>query len=154
MKQGWFTETTRFLLIFLWTYTGVSKLLAYSAFVLQLRQHPWLSLAAPLLAFALPAVELLLAFLLLFSRTRGIALWGSLLFLVIFTLYLALMLLSGAHLPCSCGGVISSLSWQQHIALNLFFCLLTAVSIRNSTSNYKDRLRGRSQPVMHNHRVS
>jgi hypothetical protein len=34
------------------------------------------------------------------------------------------------NLPCSCGGIISKLSWKQHIIFNLFFIVLSVIGIR------------------------
>jgi hypothetical protein len=38
--------------------------------------------------------------------------------MLLFTVYLAWMIQFAAHLPCNCGGVISSMSWKQHIVFN------------------------------------
>jgi hypothetical protein len=34
------------------------------------------------------------------------------------------------NLPCSCGGIISKLSWKQHILFNLFFIMLSITGIK------------------------
>jgi hypothetical protein len=44
-----------------------------------------------------------------------------------FTGYIGFMLLSNIELPCSCGGVISSLSWKNHLVFNILFLLLASV---------------------------
>jgi hypothetical protein len=36
-------------------------------------------------------------------------------------------LLVFGRIPCSCGGLISSLSWTQHLFFNLFFLLANAI---------------------------
>jgi len=47
--------------------------------------------------------------------------------MAILTVYLALMLGTEKHLPCSCGGAIESLTWRQHILFNLFFLALAGL---------------------------
>ncbi len=61
--------------------------------------------------------------------TRKYGLWASFILLMIFTFYISGMLLSGEHLPCSCGGIIRELSWRQHLIFNLFFITLSLTGI-------------------------
>jgi len=108
-------------LVFLFVYTATSKLSRVYIFQVQLERFPWIKHMATVLMWAVPVAELAAAGLLLIRRTRRIGLYLSLALMVIFTLYLALMLGTEKHLPCSCGGVISSMSWGQHLVFNLFF---------------------------------
>lgn len=112
-------------LIFLWTYTAGSKWMDYPAFRSVLAQSPLIDKGAGTLAFLLPLTELGTALLLLFPRSRPAGFLASFILLVLFTSYLGYMVLYAPHLPCSCGDVISTLSWKEHIAFNLFFLLLT-----------------------------
>jgi len=50
--------------------------------------------------------------------------------MVILTVYLALMLGTQQHLPCSCGGAIEGLTWRQHVLFNLFFLALAGLGIK------------------------
>jgi hypothetical protein len=52
------------------------------------------------------------------------------------------MLLSEKDLPCSCGGIISSLSWRQHIIFNGVFILLaiTGIIFSKQTAPHKTAL--------------
>jgi hypothetical protein len=113
------------LLIFLFVYTGISKLLDYHTFRRQLGQSPFITFYAPLLAWALPLGELVIAGLLSFNRTRLTGLYLSFFLLCLFTFYLVAMLQLSYYIPCSCGGVLQALSWQSHIILNIAFILLT-----------------------------
>jgi hypothetical protein len=50
--------------------------------------------------------------------------------MTVFTLYLGYMLLFTPNRPCVCGGVIKTMSWDQHIVFNCFFILLSLIAIR------------------------
>lgn len=106
------------LLIFLFTYTAVSKLLDLDGFRSVLAQSPLIGPGAGALAILLPFAELGVCLLLLFPTTRFAGLYTSFVLLVLMTGYLGFMVLYAPHLPCSCGGVISSLSWKEHIVFN------------------------------------
>jgi uncharacterized membrane protein YphA (DoxX/SURF4 family) len=117
-------ETICALLIFLFIYTGVSKLLDYQTFRRQLGQSPFITSYASLLAWVLPLGEIIIAGMLTFNRSRLTGLYSSFFMLCLFTFYLTAMLQLSYYIPCSCGGVLESLSWQAHIILNIAFILL------------------------------
>jgi len=120
-KAHYYCEGVSSLLILLFVYTAVSKLLELDVFRYVLSQSPLISRYASPLAAGLPVAELLVAGLLLLPRTRRAGLWGALGLMVLFTLYIGYMLLTASHLPCSCGGVLQDLSWQGHFFFNLVF---------------------------------
>lgn len=117
------------LLVLLFVYAAFSKLFDYTQFKMQLGSSPLLATHAGIIAWLVPVVELIIATLLTVTITRIIGLYASLVLLLIFTLYISGMLLSGEHLPCSCGGVISTMSWSQHLVFNLFFIALSIAGI-------------------------
>lgn len=123
------------LLIFLFAYTGSSKLLDSKGFAAVLSKIPLIGRGAGIVAILLPLAELLIVLLLLFEKTRLTGLYASLALLLLFTVYLVYMVLAVPHLPCSCGGVISSMSWKQHVVFNVVFIVLTVIGIR-STKQY------------------
>jgi hypothetical protein len=114
-------DVCAFSLVFLFVYTATSKLFQFSLFQVQLDRYPWIKHVATTLVWAVPAIELVAAGLLLARRVRRIGFYVSLALMGLFTVYLALMLGSEEHLPCSCGGVIAWMSWKQHLVFNLFF---------------------------------
>ena len=116
-------------ILLLFLYTAGSKLLNHAEFRLALAGSPVVKPFAGILAWALPAAEILIVVLLFFPSTRLKGMYASLLLLSIFTLYLCCILLFSPVLPCTCGGVIEKLSWPQHIAFNLFFMLLVLTGI-------------------------
>lgn len=110
------------LLVLLFSYTAFSKWLDLRGFAYDLHNQPFPRWMGSLLVWFLPAVEILIAGLLLFERTRLAGLWCSFVLMGLFTLYTLLVLLGVFHrVPCSCGGVIKLLSWKQHLFFNLFF---------------------------------
>lgn len=130
MKNKGIIAVISALLIGVFVYAAFSKLLNYPLSVAQLHTHPYIGRFAGLIAWFVPAVELIVSALLLFPGSRRIGLYGSAGLLFIFTAYLALMLLSGRPLPCTCGGFISTLDWPQHIVFNLALILLSIIGIR------------------------
>ena|SRR5882757_8718120 len=127
MKSGkWIADICAMCLVFLFVYTATSKLFQFNLFRWQLEGFPWIGRMGNVLAWMVPAVELAAAGLLLIRRRRITGFYVSLILMVLFTIYLALMLGTQTHLPCSCGGVIGKMTWRQHLVFNLFF---TGISI-------------------------
>ena len=126
-------EFASFLLVLLFTYTSFSKLLDLKLYAFQMRLSPWypIKIAAEFLAWTVPLCEAGIVLMLLFTATRIYGLLVSLILLSLFELYIAGLLLSGLDLPCTCGGIISMLSWKQHIGLNAVLIFFTAVAILN-----------------------
>ena len=129
MKQKVAIEIISSLLILLFVYAASSKLIDYNEFKVQLKNSGWLSPFAGIIAWLIPAIELVISLILMVKDTRVVGLYASLILLIIFTIYISGMLLSGQHLPCSCGGVIQSLSWKQHLLFNSFFIILSSSGI-------------------------
>jgi hypothetical protein len=132
MKRIVTTELISSLLIFLFGYTAISKLLSIHRFEAVLEQSPLISSGAALLAWQIPLAELGIVLLLIFSSTRKMGLWVSAILLSFFTIYLFYMVLFSPHLPCSCGGVISSMSWPVHIGFNVVCIAITVAGIRST----------------------
>ena len=129
MKQKVTIEIISFLLILLFVYAAFSKLLEYDSFKIQLVNSPFLKPVSGIIVWLVPAIELIIAVMLTVTYTRKKGLYVSFILLLIFTLYIAGMLLSGINLPCSCGGILQQLTWKQHLLFNLFFIILAFVGI-------------------------
>jgi hypothetical protein len=117
------------LLLLLFLYTGLSKLYYHDSFAFVLSRSPFLHSVAKPLSWLLPVTEVFTAGLLFFNSTKLKGLHVSLLLLFLFTVYLIISISSGHDLPCSCGGVISQLSWRQHIWFNAICIVLAAAAI-------------------------
>jgi len=117
------------LLIILFLYTGVNKLWEYGNFKLQLGRSPFIQNLNGFIAATLPAGEILLSFLLVIPFTRLVGLYLSYILMGLFTGYIWLMLNYASDLPCSCGGILAELSWQDHFYFNAGFTVLSAIGI-------------------------
>jgi hypothetical protein len=117
------------LLILLFVYAASSKLFDYTQFKMQLERSPIIASYAGIIAWLIPTVELTIAAALTVKNIRLYGLYASLFLLFIFTFYIGGMLLSGIHLPCSCGGIIQGFGWGQHLLFNLFFMALSVIGI-------------------------
>lgn len=122
-------EAITAVLLLLWIYTGLNKLIHFDKFSFEAGRSPFLQHLAPLVAAMVPAGELAIAALLIFKRTRVAGLYASLFLMTLFTGYVYVMLHYAYDLPCSCGGIIELLTWEQHLIVNLMLTLLTAIAI-------------------------
>lgn len=136
MKKNTIIELLSFLLILLFVYVASSKLINFRHFQSQLVSYPYIKWSYKLISFGVPSIEILVSALLLFPRTRIFGFYSSLILLIGFTIYLIAMIMSGSHLPCSCGGVIEKLTWRQHIYFNLFFIAIALGGIMLERKKY------------------
>jgi hypothetical protein len=120
---------TSYLLIFLFAYTGFTKLIDHSTFKSSILQSPIIRNYATVISWLIPLLELAVVVMLLVGKYRQKALQFSLLLMIIFTIYIAYMILFIPNLPCSCGGVLKELSWNNHLLFNSIFILLILVSL-------------------------
>ncbi len=130
MRRKMFTEIIIALLVLLFSYAAISKILDYENFATQLGRSPLLGNTPYLYAVAILFSEFLIVVLLLFKRTKILGLYLSLGLLAIFTAYILYILnFRPTELPCVCGGIISKLSWGQHVWFNSFFLLINGIAI-------------------------
>jgi hypothetical protein len=137
LKRNTIIEIISSLLIILFIYTALSKISSYPTFIVQLSKSPFITSYAKSIAWALPAVEILISLLLVFKRTRLIGLYASFFMMSLFTAYLIIMLNFSYHIPCSCGGVLQNLSWNDHIVFNAFFIVIagTGTLLQSNETN-------------------
>lgn len=119
------------LLILLFGYTAVSKILEYNKFVFQMKlaQMPIIASLAPLLGIVLPILELVIVWMLYKDSFRIKGFYASFLLLFTFEIYISIMLLSGEKLPCTCGGIISQMGWKTHLLFNAVFMVISILPI-------------------------
>lgn len=124
-------EIVVLLLVVLFLYTGVSKLVDFKGFTYDLNNQPFPNSFTPFLRWLIPITEIAIVAALLFEKTRLIGLYSSLILMTLFTIYTALVLFHVfEYVPCSCGGVIKHLTWPQHLLFNLFFVSITFIAIK------------------------
>ena len=122
-------EGISLLFIVLFVYASITKLLDYEKFAVQMGQSPMLTKWAEQLAWLVPTVELCTVGLLLFSNSKLVGLYVSVSLMVMFTAYIILASKFTDYVPCSCGGVLQNMTWDQHLVFNLFFVASGIVAV-------------------------
>lgn len=122
-------EAITAVLLLLWIYTGLNKLIHFDKFSFEIGRSPFLQHIAHWVVAMVPVSELVIAALLIFKRSRLTGLYASLFLMTLFTGYVYIMLHYAYDLPCSCGGIIELLTWEQHLTVNLMLTLLTSIAI-------------------------
>jgi len=129
MKKNTIVEIISALLLFLFIYAALSKLLDFDKFKYQISQSPFITNISWLVVWAIPLGEITISILLIIKRTRVAGLYLSYFLMLLFTGYIFMMLRYSSYLPCSCGGVLSDMSWKQHFVFNLAFTGLSVAGI-------------------------
>ncbi len=127
---GYFRSIVSFCIIAVFVYTGFAKLVDINTFQNDLNKSPFIPeiLAIPI-SYGIPIAEIGIGMLLLFNKNIGFLL--SFVLFLSFTVYIYLIMNHSHVIPCSCGGVVASLSWGGHLVLNIIyavaacFCYLT-----------------------------
>jgi uncharacterized membrane protein YphA (DoxX/SURF4 family) len=117
------------LLLLLFSYTGIMKIIDHDNFQGVLSQSALIGIWSQELAWLVPIIELVTALLLFIPRTRIKGLTLSLVLMCMFTVYIFYMITFMSHLPCNCGGVIKKMSWEQHLIFNIFFTAFAALGV-------------------------
>jgi uncharacterized membrane protein YphA (DoxX/SURF4 family) len=123
------------LYILLFLYTATSKLADYSNFQLQMSKSPFITNYSAILVWLVPIAEIGIALLLIFPKTILLGLYSSFSLMVLFTLYVFGILHFSQEIPCSCGGIVSAMSWQQHLVFNCVFVVLAVLAIVLQTNS-------------------
>ncbi|MBN8786909.1 MAG: hypothetical protein J0I84_07455 [Terrimonas sp.] len=130
MKRQLLIDMICGLLILLFVYASVSKLLDYPKYYGEINGQPLPNILTPFIVWTLPTLEILIAIGLMIERTRLIALWASFILMSLFTLYVGLILANFfGVIPCACGGVINNLGWKEHLLFNTFFTIIPLIAI-------------------------
>lgn len=122
-------EVTCFLFIALFVYAATSKLIDYQKFRIQLGQSPLLTAFAGLIAWAIPISEIGISIMLAWPKLRLTGLYLAFGLMVIFTGYIIAITKFSDYVPCSCGGVLQNMSWNEHLFFNIGFVLLALTGI-------------------------
>src|SRR5579883_2268366 len=123
-------EVIATLLVFLFLYASLSKILDFKTFIREMNNQPLPNSWTPFLVRIIPCSEIALSITLIFEQTRLLGFYGSLILMSAFSIYSIIILLHAfSYIPCSCGGIIRRLSWRQHFVLDLFFVALSITGI-------------------------
>ncbi|WP_261511776.1 MauE/DoxX family redox-associated membrane protein [Chryseobacterium paludis] len=115
--------------ILLFCYASISKVLDFENFQVQIAQSPLLSAYAGIISHSVIITELLIVGLLVFPQYRLWGLYGSLGIMASFTIYIYLIIHYSEFVPCSCGGVLEKLGWEEHLIFNIGCVIVAIISI-------------------------
>ncbi len=127
-----------YLYIMLFVYAALTKILDFENFQIELAQSPLLTTFAGPISFAVPIIEVLIALFLSYHKTRKIALYSGFGLMVMFTVYIVIMVNFSPFVPCSCGGILEKMTWNQHLIFNIIFVIFGLIAI--VISNKKNTL--------------
>lgn len=127
------------LFIILFVYAAINKMNSVSTFELQLSKSPMLVPYAHILSWTLPPFELIVAALLIFPKTRLLGFYISYGLMAMFTAYIIAITQFSDDIPCSCGGILQNMTWNQHLVFNLFFVLLSVVAVLKHPRTIKEK---------------
>jgi len=128
-KRNTATEIIAILLVILFVYSATSKLLDLQQFRVQLGQSPLLTAFAAWVMWIIPMVEIVISLLLAFPKTRSHGLYASFSLMTMFTAYIIIITRFSEYVPCSCGGILQKMNWNQHLVFNIGFVLLALTGI-------------------------
>ncbi|ATN04905.1 hypothetical protein CRN76_05565 [Chryseobacterium indologenes] len=115
--------------VILFCYAAISKILDFENFQVQISASPLLNGFSQFLPYTIIIVEVIIVVLLCYRKTRTIGLIGSFFSMLIFTVYIILMLRTSKNLPCSCGGILEKMSWNQHLYFNMGCVVLSIIAL-------------------------
>ncbi|WP_149697662.1 MauE/DoxX family redox-associated membrane protein [Chitinophaga sp. CF418] len=119
-----------FLFTSMFIYAAASKLMNYRIFIIQMDRQPFPDKYTHLLVWSVLSSEILSAVMMMTFSLRRIGLFFATTLMICFTAYIILVKLNYyGVIPCSCGGVIASFTWTQHLIFNLFFIVIGIVGI-------------------------
>lgn len=135
--KNYFIEIVCLLFILLFVYAGVSKLIDFENFRAQIGQSPLLSPFANFVSMGVIAAEMIISVLLVFPKSKYLALWLSSALMTMFTAYIVIILNFSSFIPCSCGGILEKMGWGEHLVFNIVFMILAMAAVRMcSGDNY------------------
>ena len=127
--RRWILNVIVSLLVFLFVYAAMTKMMAMDQFRVQIGQSPLLTRWSGMLSWVVPGVELLVSVILCYRPTRVAGLFVSFGLMVMFTTYIIVVMNFSPFVPCSCGGVLEDMTWGQHLVFNVVFVVLALVGI-------------------------
>ncbi|WP_199121448.1 MauE/DoxX family redox-associated membrane protein [Pedobacter sp. ASV28] len=140
-KENILTIVTAILAV-LFFYAAFSKLIDYDKSFSQMRNQVFSPFFASIFTWLIPTIEIVLMLGLLFQRTRHSALKASLILLIVFTLYIAIVMTGVfGRVPCSCGGILENMSYGTHLVFNLFFIALATFGLLIENNKWSNILR-------------
>jgi hypothetical protein len=132
-------EFIRYAFIILLFYAAVTKLIEYPQFYNDLLNSPIFGNehVAVFISWFIPIIELATAGILLSPKYSNVGMYLASGLILLFTVYIIWVLEFSENIPCSCGGIINNLSWQEHLIFNACFLLLGLIGIYLQVKNQR-----------------
>lgn len=137
-KKILLVEIISALFILLFVYAALTKVMDYQKFRIELGKSPLLNGYAGIIAVAIPGIELLISLLIVIKRFQYYALYFAFSLMVVFSAYIVAILKFSPYVPCSCGGILQNMNWNQHLIFNVGFLSLGATAILLYPKKTKD----------------
>ncbi|WP_316834742.1 MauE/DoxX family redox-associated membrane protein [Pedobacter nutrimenti] len=128
-KRILLVEIISALFILLFVYAALTKLVDYQKFRIELGKSPLLNSYSRIIAVAIPGIELLISVLIAIKRFQYYVLYLAFSLMAVFSAYIVAILKFSPYIPCSCGGILQSMTWTQHLIFNVGFLSLGAIAI-------------------------
>ena len=136
-SSAWFSDKRKstlvdiicYLFVLLFLYAVTSKLIEYDKFQLQISKSPIITDYAHILVWMVPALEIIISIMLLVDRFKMLGLYLAFGLMLMFTVYIYAILNYSNSIPCSCGGVLEKMTWDQHLIFNIVFVILGIIAI-------------------------
>lgn len=123
------TITVSYFFVLLFIYASISKVLDFENFQSQIALSPLLSSFAASISYGVIISEMIIVVLLIFPKSRIYGLYASLGLMSAFTIYIYLILNYSDFIPCSCGGILEKMTWDQHIIFNIISTLILILTV-------------------------
>lgn len=133
------------LLVLLFLYTAIMKLSDYPDFLDQLQHSPQLHQFAWLISWLIPSAEIATAILLIIPKTKRAGLLLAFVMMLGFSVYVFYVLNYAHEVPCACGGVISGMSWKNHLIFNLIYTGIALLGILLSQNTLLRKRSGKAE---------
>jgi len=141
-------EILAFMFIFLFMYAAVSKLIDIQKFRVQISQSPMLTNISGFISVFVPLIEIGVSVLMIFARTRLLGFIGFFALMVMFTTYIYIIMNYSEHVPCSCGGILQSMGWRDHLVFNSVFVALGGLAAVLQYNIRGERVVGRKEILL------
>lgn len=147
-QQAVAIEIICYLHIFLFCYAAISKILDFENFQVQVAQSPMLTAYTGPITVMIPIIEILLALLLALPKFRNSALLASYGLMIMFSTYIFIILNYSPYVPCSCGGILEKMDWNQHLIFNLVVASFALVGAYLSLGKLPDTRLNKKQGIL------
>lgn len=111
-------------------YGASAKGADFVKFISQMKQSPLLEpFNTTFVGIGVLAVEVAAAILLSLTKTLRAGFYLSFFVMLLFSSYLSVLYFGYKNIPCSCGGILGSMSYPGHITFNIILTLLALAGI-------------------------